>query len=204
MDGGIRDWLEGLSRREIALLALLGLAALGGGGLWYLRSLPEPVAIAATPAPAPTASAGPLIVHVAGWVREPGVYELAAGDRVIDAIRAAGGPKRGAQLSALNLAALLTDAQQIVVPPPAPKGGTTAPPVGGAVASPGAPGAALVNVNTATPEELETLPGIGPVLAGSIVQYREENGPFTSVDQLIEVSGIGEVTLEEIRDFVTV
>ena len=199
VEGGLRDWLSGLTRREMALLVLLGMAALGGAGLWYLRSLPEPVAITASaPTAAPT-PASDLIVHVAGWVKDPGVYELSEGDRVIDAIREAGGPRRGAQLTALNLAALLTDAQQVMVPAPAPES-ATAP----SDEAPSSAGETLVNVNTATAEELETLSGIGEVLAAAIIQYRDENGPFTSVDELLEVSGIGEVTLEEIRESVTV
>lgn len=203
LDGGFREWLGGLSRREIALVALLGLGAVGGVGLWYVRSLPQPVSVHSAPAPEPGPSVTPvaLIVHVAGWVEEPGVYELPDGSRVIDALDAAGGPKRGAELSALNLAAPLTDGQQVLVVREA----EVAAPSGTAEAAGVAPvGAALVNVNNATVEELETLPGIGEVLAATIVQYREEHGPFTSVDQLEDVSGIGEVTLEELRDLITI
>ena len=199
MNGGIRDWLSSLTRRELALTVLLGVAALGGAGLWYLRSLPQPVQVRAGPA-SPKVSPSPqaMFVHVAGWVRKPGVYELAEGQRVIDAIELAGGPRRGAELSALNLAALLTDGQQVLVPGPAPEAGTSP----GTV--PGTTGTTLVNVNSAPAEELETLPGIGEVLAQAIISYREEHGPFTSVDQLEDVSGIGPATLEEIRDLVTV
>jgi competence protein ComEA len=202
---GLRDWLSGLTRRELLLLSLLGVVAVGGLGLWYVRSLPSPVRIRAGPVAAPSASPPPatVIVHVAGWVRRPGVFELAEGERVIDAIEAAGGPRRGADLAALNLAAVLTDAQQVVVPK---RGAVEAPvvPSGTAPSATASPGATLINVNTATPEELETLPGIGEVLAAAIVAYRDEHGPFTSVDQLLDVSGIGEVTLEEIRELVTV
>ena len=202
MDGGLREWLSGLTRREVALLSVVGLAAVAGVGWWYLRSLPQPVAVHARPAPAPSVAPTPasVIVHVAGWVASPGVYELPEGARVVDAVEEAGGARRGAELGALNLAAVLVDGQQVVVPrageAPAP-----AATVGGA---PGTTAGTLVNVNTATAEELETLPGIGEVLAATIVQHREEHGPFTSVDQLLDVSGIGEVTLEEIRDLVTV
>jgi competence protein ComEA len=204
VDGGFREWLGGLTGRELVLVGILGVAALGGAGLWYVRSLPQPVAIRAAPVPAPSPSetAPPLIVHVAGWVAEPGVYELPEGSRVIDAIEAAGGAKRDAELAALNLAAPLTDGQQVLVPRASdavpPPG--TAPPTGSATTG----GATLVNINAASAVELETLPGIGEVLAATIVQYREEHGPFTSVDQLMDVSGIGEVTLEEIRDLVTI
>jgi competence protein ComEA len=201
LEGGIRDWLAGLSRRELVLLVALGLVGLGGAGLWYVRSLPAPVAVRAAPR-SPEASPTPavLFVHVAGWVRRPGVYELHEGDRVIDAIERAGGPRRGAQTSALNLAAILTDGQQVLVPGPAPpEGGTVPGSTGGSTPAP-----TLVNVNTAAAEELETLPGIGEVLAQAIISYRDEHGPFTSVDELEEVSGIGPATLEEIRDLVTV
>jgi competence protein ComEA len=198
----LREWLSELTRREAVLLGVLGVAALGGAGLWYLRSLPQPVRVAAAPAAAPQAASPTpttVFVHVAGRVRAPGVYELPAGSRVVDAISAAGGARADADLALLNLAAVLTDGQQVLVSargsPGAP--GTSAPIAGGS-----APG--LVNVNSATSEELETLPGIGEVLAAAIVQYREEHGPFTSVDQLEDVSGIGEVTLEELRDLVSV
>jgi competence protein ComEA len=202
LEGGIRDWLAGLSRRELVLLVALGLVGLGGAGLWYVRSLPAPVAVRTAPA-SPEVSPTPavLFVHVAGWVRRPGVYELPEGDRVIDAIERAGGPRRGAETSALNLAALLTDGQQVLVPGPAPPPGTGAAP-GSTDGTTPAP--TLVNVNSAAAEELETLPGIGEVLAQAIISYREEHGPFAAVDELEEVSGIGPATLEEIRDLVTV
>lgn len=198
---GIRDWLAGLTRRERVLVIVIGMAALGGAGLWYVRSLPRRVEVSApVPGPSPSSAPAAVIVHVAGWVRSPGVYELHEGDRVVDAIDAAGGPRKGAELGALNLAALLSDGQQVlVVRTPGP---TTALTPGEAAAGPGA--GQLVNVNTATAEDLELLPGIGEVLAGTIVAYRDEHGPFSSVDQLEDVSGIGPVTLEEIRDLVTV
>jgi competence protein ComEA len=195
----LREWLSELTRREAVLLGVLGVAVLGGVGLWYVRSLPQPVRVGAAPAAAPDAaspSPGTVFVHVAGRVRAPGVYELPAGARVVDAIAAAGGARGDADLALLNLAAVLTDGEQVLVTERGP------PAAGAPVAEPS--GAALVNLNTATPEELETLPGIGEVLAAAIVQYREEHGTFTSVDQLEDVSGIGEVTLEELRDFVSV
>jgi competence protein ComEA len=140
-----------------------------------------------------------ILVDVAGWVRRPGVYEFADGARVIDALDAAGGARPGAVLSSLNLAAPLVDGTQVLVPkesqsPPTTETGT------GTVS--GATG--LVNVNSATNVELETLPGIGEVIAQAIVDHRTENGPFTSVDQLVDVSGIGDATLENIRELVTV
>ena len=204
----------------MAGLAAVVVVTLAGAGLWYTRSLPKPVAVQATPAPAVTspgapvsgvagapasASASPsvLIVDVAGWVRKPGVYEFAEGDRVIDAIDAAGGPRPGADLASLNLAAPLADGTQILVAKEgaAPVGadGTPLPSGEGATG-----GGTLINVNTASATDLEELPGVGEVISAAIVDYRTQNGPFTSVDQLEDVSGIGPSTLENIRDLVTV
>ena len=147
------------------------------------------------------------MVNVAGWVKQPGVYEFHDGDRIVDAINAAGGAKKGAVLEALNLAALLTDAEQVLVPKSGPGGTTTVP---GAVpgsttagSTAGVPGA-KVNVNTATESDLEALPGIGPVLAQRILDYRTEHGPFPTVDALDDVSGIGPATLADLQDLVTV
>jgi competence protein ComEA len=162
-----------------------------------------PVAGMAGPTALPT---GQVVVHVAGRVRHPGVVELPAGSRVIDAIEAAGGARPGAHLGLLNLARVLVDGEQVAVGVPgaaaaqAPTGGTTAALV------PGAPetSAPLVNLNTASQAELEELPGVGPVTATSIIDWRTENGGFSTVDELVEVSGIGEVTLAELRDLVTV
>jgi competence protein ComEA len=211
----IGDRLSSLSRNELlGLVVVIGIT-LGGVGLWYTRSLPKPVAVQATPAAvatpsgsafgtgSPTPSPVPVFVDVAGWVRKPGVYEFATGQRVIDAVDAAGGARPGADLTALNLAAPLTDGTQILVPKAgaAPVGAGTASAVSGAD---GGTGGTLVNVNTASATELETLSGIGEVIAAAIVDYRTQNGPFTSVDQLEDVSGIGPATMEEIRDSVTV
>lgn len=205
-EGSIRERLAALSRGElVGLVALLALT-LGGAGLWYVRSLPRPVEVAAAPsggtASAP-ASASPspevvVLVDVAGWVRRPGVYEFTEGARVIDAIDAAGGARSGALLEALNLAAPLTDGTQILVPREGQEGVAPAPVTGGAVAG------GLVNVNSAIATELEELPGIGEVIAQRIIDYRTENGPFATVDELLDVSGIGDAILESIRELVTV
>jgi competence protein ComEA len=201
----IRDRLATLSRAElIALVAVVGVTV-AGAGFWYLRSLPAPVEVRSGPSEAlvaaPTASASPatvILVDVAGWVRRPGVYEFAEGARVIDAIDAAGGARPGAVLSSLNLAAPLVDGTQVLVP----KESESAPTTETGTGTSGATG--LVNVNSATNAELETLPGIGEVIAQAIVDHRTENGPFTSVEQLVDVSGIGDATLESIRELVTV
>jgi competence protein ComEA len=213
---GVRERLDQLSRGELAGLIVVIVMTLAGAGLWYMRSLPTPVAIAArpsgvgqgtafgaTPALAAGASvsapATAIIVDVTGWVHRPGVYEFETGDRVIDAVERAGGAKPGADLSMLNLAAPLTDGTQVVVSKQG-EGGATGADVTGATGAEGP----IVNINTASATELEALSGIGEVLAAAIVDYRTENGPFTSVDELEDVSGIGPATLEEIRDQVAV
>ena len=205
-EGSIRERLAALSRGELVGLVALLAVTLGGAGLWYVRSLPRPVEVATAPsggtgsAPA-SASPSPevvVLVDVAGWVRRPGVYEFTEGARVIDAIDAAGGARSGALLEALNLAAPLTDGTQILVPREGQEGVAPAPVTGGAVAG------GLVNVNSAIATELEELPGIGEVIAQRIIDYRTENGPFATVDELIDVSGIGDAILESIRELVTV
>lgn len=159
--------------------------------------LVTPVAdAAATPAPA---QAGTVVVDVAGRVRRPGIVALPVGARVVDAIEAAGGARPGVDLTPLNLARVLTDGEQIVVGVP-PPGGVAAP----AASAPAAgAGGALVNINSASQAELEELPGVGPVTAEAILQWRSEHGPFTAVDELLEVSGIGEATLAEMAPHVT-
>lgn len=165
--------------------------------------------------PATGAGSGPVgddapvvLVHVVGSVHAPGVVELSAGARVVDAVAAAGGATTEADLSALNLARPVVDGEQVLVPrpgevvpePPAP------PPVDAAAGAGGggsADGPGLVDVNRAGAGELEALPGIGPVLAQRIVADREERGPFASVDDLQRVRGIGPSLLADLRDRVT-
>jgi competence protein ComEA len=208
----LRERLRSLDRRELVGLLAVALLIVGGAALWYVRSLPSSVRIEASTErsdrggsalAAPTATPGVVIVDVAGWVRRPGVYEFRQGDRVIDAIRMAGGGKTGADLQSINLAALLIDGQQIVVPRKGkgsvPGAGTS----GGAV--PGSGGAEpLINLNTATLDQLESLPGIGPALGQRILDYREQHGPFRKVEDLLNVSGIGEKRLADLRSNVTV
>lgn len=153
----------------------------------------------------PSASPSPaadVVVDVAGKVRHPGIVRLPAGSRVVDAVEAAGGPRRGVDLVGLNLARVLVDGEQVVVGVPAPAGvAASAASVPGAG---GGPPGALVNLNAASQFELEALPGIGPVTAQAILQWRTDHGAFTAVDELLEVSGIGEATLAELAPFVTV
>jgi len=140
---------------------------------------------------------GALVVHVAGAVRRPGVYRLRTGSRVADAVRRAGGARRRADLSAVNLASELQDGRQVLVPLRAPGGG---PAVTAGGAAPGVP----LDLNTATLEQLDELDGIGPATAQQIIDYREANGGFGSVDELDQVPGIGETRLAALRDKVRV
>jgi len=145
---------------------------------------------------------GRVMVHVAGAVRRPGVYKLASGARVDDAVQRAGGATRRADLGGLNLAAKLEDGRQVLVPERAAHAG------GGSAA--GAAGAAAavgpdqpINLNTATLEQLDTLSGIGPTTAQKILDFREERGGFSSVEELGEIPGIGDVRLASLREEVT-
>ncbi|MGZ4722145.1 helix-hairpin-helix domain-containing protein [Oryzihumus sp.] len=167
-------------------------------------ALSSPAPKAATPAasavsgePSPT---GTVVVDVTGKVRRPGIATLPAGSRVVDALKAAGGARPGVSLASLNLARVLTDGEQVVVGAPAPAG--VAAPAASAPTDGSGP-TTLVNVNTADQSALETLPGVGPVTAQKILAWRSDNGPFTAVDDLLDVSGIGEATLAEMAPFVT-
>jgi competence protein ComEA len=206
---------------HVAVLALLVAAALGVATWWAVRAagagttLPPvsspPSALAAVPSASapPTSSpgtaaagaspSGDIVVDVAGKVRRPGIATLPLGARVVDALRAAGGARPGVRLGSLNLARVLVDGEQILV------GVATAP--GLAASAAAAPTAdsttPMVNINSASQAQLEELPGVGPVTAQSILTFRTENGAFSAVDELLEVSGIGEATLAKIAPFVT-
>lgn len=193
------------SSLEIVVLALLGLLVAGGASAAWVRSRPIPMSLAPTSlvAPEPTASvaaAGTYWVHVVGAVRNPGVYELPAGSRAADAVRLAGGLGRHADLLGVNLARLVIDGEQIVVPRRPPKG--TVDDTTGSAAN-GSTGD-KININTADQASLESLPGIGPALAQRIIEYRELNGPFSKVEDLTQVSGIGDKTLANLISYITV
>ncbi|HKH07036.1 MAG TPA: ComEA family DNA-binding protein [Acidimicrobiales bacterium] len=153
------------------------------------------------------------VVHVAGAVTQPGVQRLPAGARVVDAVDRAGGATPDADLARVNLAAPVQDGQQVYIPrvgevagggAPAPAGGDAGGVPGGGEGGASDAAAGLVDLNTATAEQLETLPGVGPITAQAILDHRATNGPFTSVDQLLDVRGIGDAKLEQVRDLVVV
>ncbi|MFJ2646646.1 helix-hairpin-helix domain-containing protein [Streptomyces sp. NPDC087420] len=199
-------WLQlrcGLEPRALAALAVVLVVAgvLAAQHFWSAR--PRPVqapqtvrAAAVVPPSSPPSAAATdrVVVDVGGKVRRPGVLRLPAGSRVADALRAAGGVEPGADTTALNRARVLMDGEQVVV-------GVPAPPV--AVAPTGGPRPAEpVGLNTATAEQLDTLPGVGPVLAQHILDYRTEHGGFRSVDELREVNGIGDRRFADLRALV--
>jgi competence protein ComEA len=174
-------------------------------------------------APATSGSAGPggsaapgtIVVHVVGQVKRPGVVELAMGSRVRDAIAKAGGARSGADLAVVNLARVLADGEQLHIPKPgetppgpSPPGGASGEGSGegspGGAGTGGGAGGGLVNLNTADAATLEELPGVGPVLAQRIIDWRTEHGRFASVDELAEVSGIGEKIFAQLQPKVTV
>jgi competence protein ComEA len=222
---GLRAGRFGMDIRSVVVIALASLLGATLGVVYLVRSRPAqidvPPAVAVSPAlgspnqsppgdqpsggaaaggvtAGPLASGGELIVDIEGKVRHPGIVRVPKGSRVIDALEAAGGALPGAQTAGLNLARVLTDGEQILVgvPPPAGSPGTTA--AAGSV--PTGP----LDLNAATLDQLEELPGVGPVLAQRILDYRLKQGRFTSVDELRQVSGIGDQRFAELKDLVRV
>ncbi|MFM8793883.1 MAG: ComEA family DNA-binding protein [Acidimicrobiales bacterium] len=231
-----REWLRFLGWRRVV--------ATGGATvitafvlLWMFLPSPAPVdeaipAAVAVPAPSVrTAPTGRVRVHVTGAVRRPGVYQLSSGDRVVDALAAAGGASADADLEAINLAQTLLDTEQILVPrrtarsprrapaprlrpAPRPRIAPTTVPAPGTVTVPGTmdsappPGTsaplAKVNLNTATAAELDLLPGIGPTTARAIIDHRRTKGPFRRIDDLMNVAGIGPTRFARIKALVSV
>jgi len=185
------------ARRRLAAGALLLALVLLFGGRHLLRAgtptHATPVAVAAPI----RADRGPeLVVHVVGAVRRPGLYRLPQRSRVADAVSRAGGSTRRADLSLVNLAAPLADGIQVVVPVHA----STAAAAGGQPSAAGSAPAGPVHLNTATLEQLDTLPGVGPVTAQKILDYRQKHGAFTSLEELDAIPGIGAARIEQLRD----
>jgi competence protein ComEA len=175
----------------LAVLAVAGRRLADAGTATEAR--PAASAVLQRAAPAPRAT---VVVHVVGAVRRPGLYRLRDGDRVADAVRRAGGSTRRADLAGVNLAAPVADGSQIVVPRRAVAGVPAA--AGPAVGPP-----AKVSLASATLEQLDALPGVGPVTAQKILDYRQQHGAFRSVDDLDAVPGIGPARVEQLRDLVT-
>ncbi|MBX7265673.1 ComEA family DNA-binding protein [Micromonospora sp. Llam7] len=204
-------------RRGVRALAVVAVLVVLGAGVWAWRSRPqvEPVVAvtgtvappgpAGTPADEPSeAPAGELVVAVAGKVRRPGLVRLSIGARVADAIDAAGGVLPGVDVAMLNPARKVSDGELILVGVPAPTPPAGVPPAGGPAAN-GALGiGGRINLNTATPAQLEALPGVGPVLAQRIIEHRDRHGGFRSVGDLRQVNGIGDARYEQLKDLVTV
>lgn len=194
-------------RRGAFSLLLVGALAAGLAAVVVVRGRTQEVVVppkversgvpvpGATPAPA---SGAEVVVAVAGKVRHPGLVRLPAGSRVDDAVRAAGGLLPGADVGLLNLARRLVDGEQVLV-------GVAAPAAAGAPRGPpGSSAGGLLDLNAATAAELDVLPGIGPVLADRIIEWRTSHGPFASVDQLREVPGIGEAKYTQLKSKVRV
>ena len=185
-------------RRALAALVVLVLAVvlaprlLGHGGV---KTPPDPIVHPRTTAVHAAAATQQLVVDVAGAVRRPGLVHVDQGTRIADALAAAGGATAKADVALVNLAAPLADGEQVVVPV---RGGGGA---GAATAGPGSP-AAPVDLNSATAEQLDTLPGVGPQTAAKIIDFRQQHGPFHSVEELDAVPGIGPSRIEQLKGLV--
>jgi competence protein ComEA len=164
--------------------------------IWIVARNPSGEAVILRPAP----TERPVIVHISGAVPRPGVYALPEGSRVQDAIAAAGGFLAEAEKTQINLAALLIDGEKLEIP--FIEGGSPVLPTPGPTVV--AVTTELININTASQSELEILPGIGPTTAQKIIEYREQNGEFVSIEEIINVSGIGPGLYERIKDLITV
>lgn len=198
LNGGSTPFLRSLDscsssgvHRPLRLAWLVLLVAIGVGWWWgESRSSPSPALIQIDDTATTDSVPSAIWVHVAGWVKQPGLVQVNAGARVADAIGAVGGVLPGARIDAINLAALVADGQQVLVPGPDSDPATSS------------TGDGKIHLNQATVAELDDLPGIGPVIAERIVAHREANGPFATVDDLLEVPGIGEAKLASLRDLV--
>jgi len=198
----METWL--VKNRGYLLLSLAYAAILGGVVLWR-QPAPAPIRIV-EPTARPSPSPALVVVYVSGAVLHPDVYTLADNSRLRDAVQAAGGLRPDADLAVLNLAAPLHDGQHVHIPAlgeAATPASEAAPAAQHPAPAPGQTGA-LINLNTASAAELDTLPGIGPVLAQRIIDDRQANGPYASIDDLERVRGIGPALLEGLRSLVTV
>jgi competence protein ComEA len=221
--------IEFNQNQKLALIVIIGLSVIGLSYAHIRQSARQPVADVIVREPdqsgAPSAErnpyAGKVVFQVAGCVKAPGVYELPAGERVMKAVSAAGGPKENADLQAINLAAKIEDGSRIYVPsrdetqsgrvpscrvysPPTAKAGETVR-AGSRSASDKLrnPGEGTVHINSADENELQRLPGVGPATAGKILEYRGQIGKFSRPEQLMDVKGIGPKKFEKMRPFVT-
>jgi competence protein ComEA len=192
----MNEWLE---KNKVLVLGAVGLI-IAASAIFFALRFREPAPVVIQP-PAATATPGDISVYVSGAVAKPDVYKLPYGSIAKDAIAAAGGATSDADLNHVNLAQVLADGQQIYIPKvgevpttaPAGTKGTQAPVVTGPI-----------NINTASEAELETLPHIGPSIAGKIIDYRTKHGPFAKIEDIQNVQGIGPATFAQIKDLITV
>lgn len=193
----MNDFLE-RHRRLLFIVLALPLAA-GLVVFAWRQPTSDPIQIILV-APTAVPTPGPIRVYISGAVRQPDVYTLPPGSIVKDGLVAAGGAAPDADLDHINLAQPLSDGQQVVVPR---RGEALSPDAVSTTAS-SSTASGLININTASAQELEALPGIGPILAQSIVSYRNEHGPFQSIDDLKDVPGIGDARFEQLKGLITV
>ena len=191
----MNDWLEGHRTLVLSIISLLIVAGLAA--VWLRWKEPAPITILP---PAPTATPGPIRVYVSGAVTSPDVYSIPPGSIMRDALNAAGGASGEADLNQVNLAQVLRDGDHVYVP----KIGEVPTPALVGVDSTEAALSGLLNINTATAEQLEALPGIGPAIAKRIVDYRDAHGPFANIEVIQNVSGIGPTIFGQIKDLITV
>jgi competence protein ComEA len=205
-----------ITRKQLYIYVAMALVVTVFGARYVLggraAAAPPPgQLLAASPAPASAgapsgapSTAPPVVVYVCGAVARPGVYSLDQGSRVADALAAAGGASAKAEVSSINLAAKLSDGQQVVVPKKGAAAPAAAPAAGASGAAAGTGPTAIVNLNTATAAELDALQGVGPSTAQKIIDYRTANGGFKSVDELKNVAGIGDAKFAALKPYVTV
>jgi competence protein ComEA len=184
--------------RQQLVLCALAIVAVALVGARYLKESGSEPAASRPPAPVRVqrAGGGQAFVHVTGAVRRPGVYSIPSWARLDRAVKRAGGPSPGADLEGVNLAAKVADGQQVVVP----RRGALAPAVAGAGAGPGAAPSAPISLNTATPDQLDQLEGVGPATAQKILDWRKQHGGFRSVDDLKQITGIGPKKFAALKD----